>query len=55
MTTISYILIEPTSLDAIPGIKSEIDKLGYVAVTQDEFMDESPISTNTTPVWAPTF
>jgi putative ABC transport system permease protein len=38
-STVSYILIEPTSVDAIPGIKSEVAKLGYVAVTEDEFID----------------
>jgi putative ABC transport system permease protein len=38
-STVSYILIEPTSVDAIPGIKNEVAKLGYVAVTEDEFID----------------
>jgi putative ABC transport system permease protein len=38
-STVSYILIEPTSVDAIPGIKIEINKLGYEALTEDEFID----------------
>jgi putative ABC transport system permease protein len=37
-STVSYILIEPTSADAVPGIKSEINKLGYEALTEDEFI-----------------
>jgi putative ABC transport system permease protein len=37
-STVSYILIEPSSTDAIPGIKSEINHLGYEALTEDEFM-----------------
>jgi len=36
--TISYILVEPKSLDAIPGIKAQVDKLGYVALTDDDFI-----------------
>jgi putative ABC transport system permease protein len=37
-STVSYILIEPSSADAIPGIKSEVNRLGYDALTQDEFI-----------------
>jgi putative ABC transport system permease protein len=35
--TISYVLLSPKDDSAIPHIKSEVAKLGYVALTQDEF------------------
>lgn len=35
--TISYVLVQIKSEAAIPGIKREVAKLGYVAFTQDEF------------------
>ena len=38
-STVSYILIEPTGLDAIAGIKDEVNRLGYDALTQEEFID----------------
>jgi len=38
-STTSYILIEPTSAAAIPAIKREIDRLGYDALTEQEFID----------------
>ncbi len=38
-STVSYILIEPTSVDAIAGIKSEVNRLGYDALTREEFID----------------
>jgi putative ABC transport system permease protein len=37
--TTAYILIEPKSAGDIPHIKSEIGKLGYLALTSDEFID----------------
>lgn len=36
--TISYILVEPKSSDAVPYIKREIKQLGYEALTKDEFI-----------------
>src|SRR5208283_1325410 len=38
--TISYILVEPANKEAIPGIKKEIAKLGYEALTEAEFIDK---------------
>ncbi len=38
--TTSYILIEPASVAAIPAIKREIGKLGYEALTEQEFVDK---------------
>lgn len=38
--TVSYVLIEPKSSDAIPHIKEEIRKLGYDALTKDEFIQK---------------
>jgi len=35
--TISYVLVEPKSEQAIAGIKKEVAKLGYVAYTKQEF------------------
>jgi putative ABC transport system permease protein len=37
-STTSYILIEPVNAEAVPGIKSEIGKLGYDALTESEFI-----------------
>jgi putative ABC transport system permease protein len=37
--TISYILVEPKTKDDIPGIKKAVAKLGYLALTRDEFVD----------------
>ena len=36
--TISYVLIEPKSAADIPNIKKQIQKLGYLAVTKEEFV-----------------
>ncbi|MGE0826195.1 MAG: ABC transporter permease [Candidatus Binatia bacterium] len=36
--TISYILVEPKSSDAIQEIKRQVERLGYRALTQDEFV-----------------
>ena len=36
--TISYVLVEPKSADAIPRIKQAVSRLGYVALTNDEFV-----------------
>jgi putative ABC transport system permease protein len=35
--TISYILVEPKGLDAVPYIKEQVDQIGYRALTKDEF------------------
>ena len=36
--TVSYILVEPKSRSDIPHIKQEVSKLGYQALTDDEFI-----------------
>ncbi len=38
--TISYILVEPKSSDAIPHIQQQVRLLGYQALTKDEFMQK---------------
>jgi len=38
--TLAYVLVEPKSRDAIPHIKEEIGKLGYEALTKDEFIQK---------------
>lgn len=35
--TISYILVEPKSPDAVPYIKEQVEQIGYRALTKDEF------------------
>ncbi len=35
--TISYVLVQPKSPAAVAGIQREVAKLGYIALTQDEF------------------
>jgi len=35
--TISYLLVQPSGDAAVAGIKKEVAKLGYVALTKDEF------------------
>jgi putative ABC transport system permease protein len=35
--TLSYVLVQPKSAAAVAGIKQKVAKLGYVAVTKDEF------------------
>ncbi len=37
--TVSYILVEPTSSASIPEIKEQVARLGYVALTEEEFID----------------
>jgi putative ABC transport system permease protein len=37
--TISYVLVEPKSPADIPRIKQEVEALGYLALTKDEFVD----------------
>ena len=37
--TISYVLVEPQSPAAVPHIKEEVARLGYDALTEDEFID----------------
>jgi putative ABC transport system permease protein len=36
----SYVLVEPKSAADIPGIKREVRKLGYLALTSDEFIQK---------------
>ncbi len=38
--TISYVLVEPKTQSDIPAIKSQVQSLGFLAITQDEFMDK---------------
>ncbi len=38
--TISYILIEPKSEADIPGIQEEVRKLGYLALTKEQFVQK---------------
>ncbi len=38
--TTCFVLVEPADAAAIPGIKSEVAKLGYEALTEDEFIDK---------------
>ena len=38
--TISYVLVEPKTPEDIPRIKSEVKKLGYRALTSDEFVQK---------------
>lgn len=38
--TISYILVEPKSSDAVPLIQQQVRLLGYQALTKDEFMQK---------------
>jgi putative ABC transport system permease protein len=35
--TLSYLLVQPKNAAAVPGIKQNVAKLGYVAFTKDEF------------------
>ena len=37
--TISYIIVEPTSMDAVPHIQAEVAKLGYDVLTEDGFIN----------------
>jgi putative ABC transport system permease protein len=37
----SYVLVEPKSAQDIPGIKEEVRRLGYRALTEDEFIDQT--------------
>lgn len=38
--TISFIMIEPKSIDAVPYIKGQVASLGYEALTKNEFMQK---------------
>lgn len=38
--TISYILVEPKSNNDIPAIQEQVRKLGYLALTQEQFEDK---------------
>jgi putative ABC transport system permease protein len=39
--TASYVLVEPKSLADIPHIKDEVRRLGYLALTEQEFIDQT--------------
>ncbi len=39
--TISYVLVEPKSLSDVKGIKQQVQALGYMALTKDEFMQKT--------------
>ncbi len=39
--TISYVLVEPKSPQDIEGIKQQVQALGYMALTKDEFMQKT--------------
>ncbi|MDR3476770.1 MAG: FtsX-like permease family protein [Gammaproteobacteria bacterium] len=39
--TISYILLEPKTLNDISNIKKEVKALGYIALTEKEFVDKN--------------
>jgi len=39
--TISYVLLEPKTPADIPQIKKQVDELGYMALTRNEFMQRS--------------
>ena len=39
--TTSYVLVQPKSPNDIPRIKEEVSRLGYVALTEDEFIDQT--------------
>jgi putative ABC transport system permease protein len=36
--TVSYVLVEPKDQVVVPRIKTEVERLGYTALTNDEFM-----------------
>jgi putative ABC transport system permease protein len=39
--TAAYILVDPKSSEAVPYIKQQIGKLGYVALTKEEFIEKT--------------
>lgn len=39
--TMSYVLVEPKNLDKIKAIKKQVKSLGYVALTQEEFIAQN--------------
>lgn len=39
--TASYVLVEPKSRADIPRIKEDVKRLGYLALTEDEFIDQT--------------
>ena len=39
--TASYVLVEPKSAADIPHIKEEVQRLGYLALTEQEFIDQT--------------
>ena len=39
--TDAFILIDPKSSDAVPSIKEQVAKLGYLALTKDEFIQKT--------------
>jgi putative ABC transport system permease protein len=40
-STLSYVLVEPKSREDIPYIKTRVQALGYLALTQQEFIDRN--------------
>lgn len=39
--TISYVLVQPKSVNDIPKIKEQVKAMGYLALTRDEFVDRT--------------
>ncbi len=39
--TAAFILLDPKSVDAVPYIKQQVTKLGYLALTKDEFIERT--------------
>ncbi len=39
--TAAFILVDPKSVDAVPYIKQQVSKLGYLALTKDEFIERT--------------
>ncbi len=39
--TDAFILVEPKSTDAVPYIKKQVEQLGYLALTKDEFIERT--------------
>ena len=39
--TVSYVLVEPRSAADVPHIKAEVKRLGYLALTEDEFINQT--------------
>jgi putative ABC transport system permease protein len=39
--TAAFILVDPKSIDVVPNIKQQVAKLGYLALTKDEFIEKT--------------